>query len=80
MISRDYLFNTLLALFVGVSVWSLWSLGESRLDAYISLIVLEYLVLKSIVRPRRVSRDWLAVALILIFIVIASLRIYLVLL
>lgn len=76
MVSRDYIFNNILSAMIILTVWSLWSLGESRLDAYVSLYTLEYLVLKAILRPRRSTRDWIAIILVGVFIVAVSIRIY----
>lgn len=76
MASRDHIFNTALAAMVAITVWSLWSLGESRLDVYTSLYTLEYLVAKAVLRPRRAGRDWLLAALVASFFAAVSTRIY----
>ncbi|MGC8983284.1 MAG: hypothetical protein ACP5KA_06020 [Desulfurococcaceae archaeon] len=61
---------------IAVSTWALWSVGEQRVDAYVALYVLEYAIIKAVLRPRRRGVDWLFVALLVVFFVIASYRIY----
>ena len=79
MISRDYIANTTYSFFVVLTTAVLWSLNEYRFDAYISLFTLEYLIVKTIFRPRRVFIDLLAATLVVIFFIFVSLRIYLIL-
>jgi len=76
MISRDHLLNTLYMSMVTLTVWALWSVRENRLDVYISMFVLEYLVLKIIIRPRRLFIDVLAIGLFITFLIFVSIRIY----
>ena len=76
MISRDHLFNTLYISMTTLTVWALWSVRENRLDLYISMFVLEYLVLKMIIRPRRLFIDVLAIGLFITFLIFVSIRIY----
>jgi len=76
MISRDHLFNTLYMSMVTLTVWALWSVRENRLDVYMSMFVLEYLVLKMIIRPRRLFIDVLAISLFIVFLIFVSIRIY----
>jgi hypothetical protein len=64
---RSFISNTVLAVLVAVTTPSLWALGEGRFDAYISLYALEYLVVKAIMRPKRVSKDYIAVVLVAAF-------------
>ncbi|AFH42528.1 MULTISPECIES: hypothetical protein [Fervidicoccus] len=40
------------------------------------MFVLEYAVLKAVVRPRRKGRDWLFIILIAVFAIFVSIRIY----
>jgi hypothetical protein len=47
-LERSLLANTLLALAVTATTWVLWSLGESRVDAYTSLYALEYTLIKAL--------------------------------
>ncbi|MCI4396757.1 MAG: hypothetical protein JHC28_04290 [Thermoprotei archaeon] len=75
MIRRDYLFNTLLSLFIGLTCFTLSYVGETRLDAYTSVFALDYVVLKVLFRPRRLGRDWLLVALLAIFSLSVAFRI-----
>ncbi len=72
---RDHLANTVLALMVFLTFWALYSLGEGRVDAYVSMYTLEYFVVKAVFRPRRVGRDYLAIALFAVFIVIVAFRV-----
>lgn len=67
--------NTALAAMYAVTTWFLWHAGEARLDAYLALYTLEYLVVKAVARPRRVARDWLAAALVAAFFAAAAYRI-----
>ena len=73
---RSFLANTVLALMIALTSWSLWSLGEHRIDAYLALYALEYTVVKAILRPRRRGIDWLFVALIAVFFLCVGYRIY----
>ena len=74
--NRNHLFNLLLALLITVTVPFLSALGENRVDAYVSLFILEYFVLSSILRPRRImGRDYLAAILFIIFMVIVAYRV-----
>ncbi|MBE9391140.1 hypothetical protein IOK49_03480 [Fervidicoccus fontis] len=66
----------MLSLFITLTVFSFSYLGETRIDAYISMFVLEYAVLKAVVRPRRKGRDWLFIILIAVFAIFVSIRIY----
>lgn len=54
---RSFIANTMLALAFTLTTWILWSLGESRVDAYTSLYALEYTLIKAIIRPRRLTID-----------------------
>ncbi len=72
---RDHLANTVLALMVFLTFWALYSLGEGRVDAYVSMYTLEYFVVKAVFRPRRVGRDYLAVVLFAVFVVIVAFRV-----
>ncbi len=73
---KDFLANTLLAFLIVVITVSLWEVGEVRVDAYIALYVLAYVVIKAILSPKRVSRDWLFIVLLAIFFLIVGYRIY----
>jgi len=74
-VERDHLANTVLAFMVFLTFWALCSLGEGRIDAYISMYTLEYFVVKALFRPRRVKRDYLALILFAVFVVIVARRI-----
>ena len=60
---------------ISITVPILAALGESRLDAYISLFVLEYFVALALLRPRRRTWDFLAVILVAVFFVIVGFRV-----
>ena len=74
-VERSMLFNTLLAAFITISTSFLWAVGESRADAYISLYTLEYLVLKAVLRPKKIARDYIAVALVITFSIFIAKRV-----
>jgi len=74
-LEREHLANTILALMVFATFWALHSLGEGRVDAYICMYTLEYLIVKALFRPRRATRDYLAAALLAAFAVAVAFRI-----
>ncbi|NAZ12635.1 MAG: hypothetical protein GU359_00590 [Desulfurococcales archaeon] len=76
MISKDHLSNTLLIIMITLTTWAFWSIGEHRLDVYISMFVLEYLIIKMMLRPRRIFIDILQIGLLIIFLIFVSIRIY----
>ena len=72
---RSLLANILLALAVTVTTWALWSLGESRVDAYTSLYALEYTIVKAVLRPRKLTYDIPWLILLTLFTVTVAYRI-----
>jgi len=74
-LNKDTLFNLILAVLVAITVTSLWGVGESRGDVYISLYTLEYLVLKAVLRPRRRTVDFIAIALLASFMFFVARRV-----
>lgn len=72
---KSHLSNLVLASFVAITVWALSSLGEYRIDVYISMFALEYFVCLAVFRPRRRTFDLPAAALFGAFAVIVSLRV-----
>lgn len=72
---KNYLSSLIFSFLTLLTVPILWSLGEMRLDVYISMYTLEYFVVKAIFNPRRITRDYLAVVLFIIFTVIVSYRV-----
>lgn len=74
-LDKNLLFNILLALFISLTVPVLAALNERRIDVYLSLYTLEYLVLLAVLRPRRKCRDFIAVALFMTFMIIVALRV-----
>ena len=72
---KNYLSSLIFSFLTLLTVPILWSLGENRLDVYISMYTLEYFVIKAILNPRRITRDYLAIALFTIFTIIVSNRV-----
>lgn len=72
---RNYLSNTILSSLMLFTVPILWSLGEARLDVYVSMFTLEYFVVKALFNPRCITRDYLALALFTVFAFIVSYRV-----
>ena len=69
---RHILFVLLLAAFFLFTVVIFAAMGEARLDVYISVFTIEYLVLVEILRPRRrfmtpLGLDPVALGLVIIF-------------
>jgi len=75
MLLKDRLFNILLPLLYTLTVYSLSSLGEQRIDAYFSMLVLEYFVLYALLRPKRRHRDYIALVLLALFAVVVAYRV-----
>ena len=73
--NKNLLFNLVLGAMIVATVPSLAALGESRLDAYVSMFTLEYFVALAVLRPRRRIRDILAWILLAIFSIIVGFRI-----
>ncbi len=72
---RNALFNTTLAAMVAISVWALSSLGEAKLDVYVSVLTLVYFVCIAVFRPARAFFDIPAAALFAAFAAIVALRV-----
>ncbi|MEN3016834.1 MAG: hypothetical protein ABC585_03540 [Candidatus Methanosuratincola petrocarbonis] len=72
---RNALFNATLASLVAASVWALSSLGEARLDVYVSVLALVYFVCLAVFRPSRGFFDFPAAALFLAFAAIVAMRV-----
>jgi len=75
LLKKDIIFNSVLPAFYSVTVAFLASLGEKRLDAYLSLLTLEYLFLYTILRPKRRKHDLVLIALLVVFFIAVALRI-----
>lgn len=73
--NKNALFNLVLGAMIAVTVPVLAALGESRLDAYVSIFTLEYFVSLAVIRPRRRTRDFLAGALLAVFFLIVGFRV-----
>ncbi|MEM2153001.1 MAG: hypothetical protein QXI27_04410 [Nitrososphaerota archaeon] len=73
--NKNLSFNIILAIMIIVTVVALAAIGEMRLDVYISLFTLEYFVGIAVLRPRRRAQDFLAIALLIIFLVIVGIRV-----
>lgn len=73
--NKNMLFNLILAVMIVITVVALGAIGETRLDVYISLFTLEYFVGLAILRPRRRTLDFLAIVLLITFIIIVGIRV-----
>jgi hypothetical protein len=69
------LFNIVLATLYAITIPSLAALGERSLDVYVSMFTLEYFICLAILRPRRLVKDFIAVALFIAFAVAVAYRI-----
>lgn len=68
-----YLFT--LSFLIFASVVAISALGENSLDVYISLFVISYFVTSAVFSPRRITFDFLGLALFVVFAVIVALRV-----
>jgi hypothetical protein len=73
--SRNTLSNIVLCFLTLFTVPILWSLGEVRIDAYISMFTLEYFIVKAVFNPRRIVGDVIALILLTAFSVIVFYRV-----
>ncbi|MEM0471703.1 MAG: hypothetical protein QXI22_09215 [Sulfolobales archaeon] len=67
MSSWNFHSNALLALMVVLSAWILWSIGEPRVDAYIALYTIWYLIIKMLLKPKKLYKDPLLAVLLTVF-------------
>jgi|YelNatPaOPRAMG01_1025707.scaffolds.fasta_scaffold86519_2 hypothetical protein len=74
--NKNYLANTIFTVMVMLTSSIFWILGETRVDAYFSMYTLEYFVVKALLNPRRLYKDFLAFVLLAIFAVIVGYRVY----
>jgi hypothetical protein len=58
-----------------VAVSALAALNESRLDVYVSVFTLIYFAATAVFRPRRRTRDFLALALLAAFTYVVAVRV-----
>ncbi len=72
---RDHIANIILTIMMLTTFSTLYSLGEGRVDAYISMYTLEYFIIKALLKPRRITRDYLAIALFIAFTIIVAIRV-----
>ena len=72
--NKNLLFNLVLGGMIALTVPILGALGETRLDAYVSMFTLEYFIATAILRPRRRIKDILALILLIIFSLIVGFR------
>jgi len=75
-VDRNHLANIILTLMIMLTTPLLWSLGEIRLDVYLSMYTLEYLIVKALFNPRRLYRDFPSYILLIIFAIIVGYRVY----
>ena len=73
--NKNLLFNIVLGGMITLTVPILGALGETRLDAYVSMFTLEYFIATAILRPRRRIKDILALILLIIFSLIVGFRV-----
>ena len=73
--NKNLLFNLVLGGMIALTVPILGALGETRLDAYVSMFTLEYFIATAILRPRRRIKDILALILLIIFSIIVGFRV-----
>jgi len=73
--NKNLLFNMVLGGMITLTVPILGALGETRLDAYVSMFILEYFIATAILRPRRRIKDILALILLIIFFFIVGVRV-----
>jgi len=73
--NKNLLFNLVLGGMIALTVPILGALGETRLDAYVSMFTLEYFIATAILRPRRRIKDILALILLIIFSLIVGFRV-----
>ncbi|MEM2688048.1 MAG: hypothetical protein QW796_06845 [Thermoproteota archaeon] len=72
---RNSLYLITLAFLIALATSSLAALGESRLDAYVSVFTLIYFALTAVFRPRRRTFDFLAIVLLAVFAYIVTVRV-----
>lgn len=72
---RSFTANTVLAALITTTTYVLWSAGEVRFDAYISLYALEYIVVKVTLRPKKRFGDFIALVLFTLFIIFVVIRV-----
>ena len=73
--NKNLLFNLVLGGMIALTVPILGAVGETRLDAYVSMFTLEYFIATAILRPRRRIKDILALILLIIFSLIVGFRV-----
>jgi len=73
--NKNLLFNIVLGGMITLTVPILGALGETRLDAYVSMFTLEYFIATAILRPRRRIKDILALILLIVFFFIVGVRV-----
>ena len=74
-LDKNLLFNLVLAFLIYLTVSCFSALGETRIDVYVSMFVLEYFVCLALFRPRRRVRDVLAYVLFIVFSVIVAIKV-----
>lgn len=72
---RQTLYLTTLGLLITVATSALAALNETRLDVYVSMFTLVYFVANAVYRPRKRTRDFLALALLVVFAYIVANRV-----
>ncbi|MGC9069157.1 MAG: hypothetical protein ACP5IZ_09340 [Thermoprotei archaeon] len=72
---RHTLYLITLTALITIAISTLTALNEYRLDVYISIITLIYFTTSAIFRPKKRTKDFLALTLLIIFSYFIALRI-----
>jgi Ca2+/Na+ antiporter len=74
-LDRHTLYLITLTALITIAISTLTALNEYRLDVYISIITLIYFTTSAIFRPKKRTKDFLALTLLIIFSYFIALRI-----
>jgi len=74
-LKRNVRYVAFLAVAMPLTVAVLSALGEQRIDVYLSLFTLEYFVANALFSPRRRTRDYLGIILLVIFTYFVAMRV-----
>jgi len=72
---KPNLYLLTLSFLIFTSVVAMSALGQSTLDVYISLFVISYFATSAIFSPRKITFDFLGLALFIVFAIIVALRV-----
>jgi len=74
-LDRHTLYLITLTALITIAISTLAALNENRLDLYISMITLIYFTTSAIFRPKKRTKDFLALTLLILFTYFITLRI-----